>query len=346
MRDRLALGLVQALEERLEPGRRPRRAPGPWAVVLTPSRIGPRSAGGPRASYADRDGTLRRGAAQLRRDGGRGALGEHRPGRAGAVEPGPRARARPRAPLPRGHARGRRRPTCSRSTRSTSGRAGSRRCASGRAARATSPSRGRWRTASAREARGPTPSCARSTAGEVAAVLGQDPGHELMALYARALNDLGRVPRRAHALDRRRARRRARRSAWPSSSPPGCRSSATRASSSGRRSRRTTSRWRASPSSTTSTGSRSSRTTSCRTCCAWTGCCATTPDLAARIDAGELLPPGEEEREIRACAVHACELIAARLGVPPRDLDMWLWNRGQAPRYKALPRHRTRTVFY
>ena len=41
-------------------------------------------------------------------------------------------------------------------------------------------------------------------------------------------------------------------------------------------------------------------------------------------------------REIRACAVHACELIAAELGVPPRTLDTWLWNRGQEPRYKAL----------
>jgi hypothetical protein len=70
------------------------------------------------------------------------------------------------------------------------------------------------------------------------------------------------------------------------------------------------------------------------------------PDLAARIDAGELLPPGEEEREIRACAVHACEQLAPKLGVPPRVLDGWLWNRGQQPRYKAIPRHRTRTVFY
>ena len=70
------------------------------------------------------------------------------------------------------------------------------------------------------------------------------------------------------------------------------------------------------------------------------------PALAARIDAGELLPPGEEEREIRACAVHACELIAPRLGVAPRTLDVWLWNRGQGARYKAIPRHRTRTVYY
>ncbi|HWH45050.1 MAG TPA: queuosine salvage family protein [Thermoleophilaceae bacterium] len=70
------------------------------------------------------------------------------------------------------------------------------------------------------------------------------------------------------------------------------------------------------------------------------------PDLAAHIDAGRLLPPGEQEREIRACAVHACETIAGRLEIAPRALDNALWNRGQAPRYKAIPRHRTRSVFY
>jgi hypothetical protein len=70
------------------------------------------------------------------------------------------------------------------------------------------------------------------------------------------------------------------------------------------------------------------------------------PALAARIDAGELLPPGDEEREIRACAVHACELLSERTGIPAREIDVTLWNRGQAPEYKAVPRHRTRTVFY
>jgi Potential Queuosine, Q, salvage protein family len=70
------------------------------------------------------------------------------------------------------------------------------------------------------------------------------------------------------------------------------------------------------------------------------------PSLAARIDAGELLPPGAEEREIRGCAVHACELLSERLGMPPRLIDTALWNRGQEPRYKAVQRHRTRTVFY
>ncbi len=68
--------------------------------------------------------------------------------------------------------------------------------------------------------------------------------------------------------------------------------------------------------------------------------------LAARIDAGELLPPGGPEREIRACAVHACELISARTGIAPRVLDHRLWNRGQAPEYKARPRHRCRCVYY
>ena len=68
--------------------------------------------------------------------------------------------------------------------------------------------------------------------------------------------------------------------------------------------------------------------------------------LAAKIDAGELLEPGGVEREIRGCAVHACELIAAELGIPPRDLDVMLWNRGQGERYKSRPRHRTRTVYY
>jgi hypothetical protein len=70
------------------------------------------------------------------------------------------------------------------------------------------------------------------------------------------------------------------------------------------------------------------------------------PGLARRIDSGDLLEPGGAERDIRAAAVHACEVIARELGVPPRILDGWLWNRGQEPRYKASPRHRTRTVFY
>ncbi|MGA9286437.1 MAG: queuosine salvage family protein [Solirubrobacteraceae bacterium] len=68
--------------------------------------------------------------------------------------------------------------------------------------------------------------------------------------------------------------------------------------------------------------------------------------LAAHIEGGEQLPLGGAEREIRACAVHACELISQRTGVPARTIDTWLWTRGQAPEYKSRPRHRCRTVFY
>ena len=72
------------------------------------------------------------------------------------------------------------------------------------------------------------------------------------------------------------------------------------------------------------------------------------PGLLARIDREELIPAGSpEEQEIRACALHAVELIRGRLNaVTSMQLDYVLWNRGQQPAYKAQPRHRTRTVFY
>jgi putative queuosine salvage protein len=70
------------------------------------------------------------------------------------------------------------------------------------------------------------------------------------------------------------------------------------------------------------------------------------PRLAAHIDAGRLVRPGPQEREIRGCAVHACALIAERTGMTERDIDNALWYRGQRPEYKARPRHRCRTVYY
>jgi putative queuosine salvage protein len=68
--------------------------------------------------------------------------------------------------------------------------------------------------------------------------------------------------------------------------------------------------------------------------------------LAAHIDAGRRLRPGPQEREIRACAVHACAAIAQRTGMTERDVDNALWYRGQRPDYKARLRHRCRTVYY
>jgi len=69
--------------------------------------------------------------------------------------------------------------------------------------------------------------------------------------------------------------------------------------------------------------------------------------LAARIDDDEPIEHGSpEEVEIRACAVHAVELLAAETGASARELDYVLWNRGQGSRYKARPRHRSRCTAY
>jgi hypothetical protein len=76
-------------------------------------------------------------------------------------------------------------------------------------------------------------------------------------------------------------------------------------------------------------------------------------DLAARIDREEPIPAGSpEEVEIRACAVHAVELLVEHLRtagqhVAPMQVDYLLWNRGQQPYYKKIrPRHRARSVYY
>jgi Potential Queuosine, Q, salvage protein family len=73
------------------------------------------------------------------------------------------------------------------------------------------------------------------------------------------------------------------------------------------------------------------------------------PTLVERIERGEMIQHGSpEEVEIRACAVHAIELIvAAREGLATAAaIDRLLWNRGQERPYKARPRHRTRCTAY
>jgi hypothetical protein len=72
------------------------------------------------------------------------------------------------------------------------------------------------------------------------------------------------------------------------------------------------------------------------------------PALVERIERGELIEHGSpEEVEIRACALHAVGLIAAqRAGALEADIDWLLWYRGQGPRYKAVPRHRSRCTAY
>ena len=72
------------------------------------------------------------------------------------------------------------------------------------------------------------------------------------------------------------------------------------------------------------------------------------PELVARIEREELLAHGSpEEVEIRACAVHAVELlVAAHGGTTATAVDNVLWHRGAGARYKARPRHRSRTTAY
>jgi hypothetical protein len=74
--------------------------------------------------------------------------------------------------------------------------------------------------------------------------------------------------------------------------------------------------------------------------------------LLNMINNESLIPAGsEEEIEIRACAVHVVECIKKNLQnsdirITSSQLDNFLWNRGQQPRYKAEPRHRTRSTYY
>jgi hypothetical protein len=184
----------------------------------------------------------------------------------------------------------------------------------------------------------------RLTAAEIAAVLGQDPAHELMGLYATALRSLGDFLEERSALQLvREASGSAERLASELASMPFFADIGF---------------WKRAqivPNDLALAGVAEFHDLDRLTIFADNlvphvlrvdGVLRYDERLAAHIDSGEPLPPGEEEREIRACALHACELIAERTGTPPRVLDMWLWNRGQAPRYKAIPRHRTRTVFY
>ena len=74
--------------------------------------------------------------------------------------------------------------------------------------------------------------------------------------------------------------------------------------------------------------------------------------LLEAINAGDLIAPGsKQEVEIRACSLQAVEKIVEELrptgrAVTAMELDYFLWNRGQQAEYKAQPRHRTRSVFY
>lgn len=75
------------------------------------------------------------------------------------------------------------------------------------------------------------------------------------------------------------------------------------------------------------------------------------PTLAERIDNQELLEPGsEEEVEIRAATIWACELLRREMihqdrPVTAAEIDLWLWFMGQQSS-DMRPYHRTRTIYY
>ena len=76
------------------------------------------------------------------------------------------------------------------------------------------------------------------------------------------------------------------------------------------------------------------------------------PALLAQIESGEMINAGStEEAEIRACGIHAVELMKqAAIGqgraVTSVNLDHIIWNRGYEPAIYAQPSHKTLTVWY
>jgi hypothetical protein len=72
------------------------------------------------------------------------------------------------------------------------------------------------------------------------------------------------------------------------------------------------------------------------------------PTLVVRIEAGDLIEhDSPEEVEMRAVAVHAAELICAlRHDLSPQQVDHLLWTKGGGARYKAIPRPRARCTAY
>jgi hypothetical protein len=180
---------------------------------------------------------------------------------------------------------------------------------------------------------------------EVADTLGQPRDHELMALYAQALRDLGRFLGERHALDLVEESR-------------ASAAALARALAGGMALYDDRDFWKRAqivPSNMALAGVAAFDDLDRLTIFAdnlvphvlrCEGVLLYAPGLTDVIDSGSLLRPGLQEREIRACAVHACELLSARTGLSPRELDVRLWTRGQYPAIKARPRHRCRCVAY
>jgi hypothetical protein len=201
------------------------------------------------------------------------------------------------------------------------------------------------------------PELAAIGSGELAVALGQDPGHELMALFAASLNDLGR-----HLLDQHGASF----TALVDSAQGSAVALVTELAS-----------WDCFADTSVYDGLELPFLKRAQIAAAdlaragvWQpsdlgrltmfadnlvphvlrldGILRLHPELVTRIDREELIEHGSpEEVELRACAVQAVELlVAARQGASAADVDQVLWLRGRAPRYKASPRHRSRSTAY
>jgi Queuosine salvage protein len=206
---------------------------------------------------------------------------------------------------------------------------------------------------------GPWPAAelAEISAGDVAATLGQAPDHELMALFATSLNDLGRHVETDHgghfagvvdAAGSSAAALVQELSGWDSFADTSRYDGQTvpflkRAQiAAADLSRASVAAFRDLDRLTTFADNLVPHVLRLD------GLLTYEPGLLERIERGELIEHGSpEEVEIRACALHTVALIAAeRRGAREADIDCLLWHRGQEPRYKAVPRHRSRCTAY
>ncbi len=197
------------------------------------------------------------------------------------------------------------------------------------------------------------------TAPELAGILDQDPEHELMALYARSLTDLGRHIARDH--DGRFA-------AVVDTAGGSAVALATRlgewdcfADSSRYEELRIPFLKRAQIAAADLQRAGVAEFTDLRELTMFAdnlvphvlrldGVLWFDPELVARIERQELIEhDSPEEVEIRACAVQAVELLTAAAEgdeVCAAQIDQLLWEQGQQPQYKAVPRHRSRCTAY
>jgi hypothetical protein len=197
----------------------------------------------------------------------------------------------------------------------------------------------------------------RIEAGEIARVLGQDPDHELMALFARSLSDLGRHIGQEHdhsfaaLVDSAQGSAPAfveRLAGWECFAD---------ASAYGGLTIPFLKRAQLATADLARAGLAALSELERLTMFAdnlvphvlrLDGILTFDRQLVERIERQELIAHGSpEEVEIRACALHAVELIVAqRPGSRAADVDELLWLRGQEPYYKASPRHRSRSTAY